>query len=992
VQTGRALIAYIQTYPLMKQSLLILITLLFAGTVYAQIPASNTPRTQTLPPPLPSRQVSGIVKDSTDTTLPGAVVKLTSPHDTISTATNADGIFILKNVKSATFVLTVSSLGYRTQVKRLLNNDAIPRLTLDPIVLKSESQQLKEVVINGTPSITYKIDTIEYKASDYKVRPNATLDELLKKMEGFEIGSDGSVTHQGQAVTKIKLNGKDYGTGDIAQGIQNLPADIIEKAQVVDDYGDQAAHTGIKSGDPQKVLNVTTRADKSVGTTGRLTAQAGDHDRYNAQLFVQRINANQQIGLIGGIQNLVTGIASTGTQGGNGGSGGSPGTALVANPTLNYRDQFGPKVQINSSVGYNLNNRNSTSQSYGNSSTSKSFGSFSDIGNNRTNTNGRQFKFELDYQIDSLNYLQIQPNYSYSTTETSNNSTQDNVTNTYVLDAQGNRIMSNGVPVTTFEHRVTSGVQSTKTPNTTAGALALYVHRFRTPNRALSVQASYNWSNSQSNTDFNNDIRNYGDTTRNILVKDSLAHTLKYSTNVTNATRLSTTYSEPFGKYGRLVFNGQSMHNDHDVNSYTDLIDANGIAHQVDTLAQRYNYATTDTRLTFNYQYQGTKVNLAVGVLLEPYSLSGSKLNAAVGQNVTITQNVFQVLPVFRFSYAWSRTERIALNYTSNIDEPSFSQLEPYTDRSNANNIVVGNPNLKPSLTNGLNLQYNNYFPNSRFNVSVNGNGTYKTNEVTSNVVQVTQILTPAVGTPGTPGYKPAVGKTYNVTNFVNLTGDENIFGNYNISKQLADRRYNLALNGTVNYRYNTFETNNQLAHTTGWSFTERFGPRINPTDNIEINPYVSTSLGRTFNTTIGNPSSTQVTNTLAIDGRFYFFKTYNVHYDARKQFINLTQQNGTGVAIPSITASPLVIDAGFQKEIGQKRQFTITFDVFDILHQNNFIQQTAQNGGVTNTISSSLSRYFLVGFRLNLQKWSGRPTRNGKNMQRRGDGSFIYN
>jgi hypothetical protein len=64
---------------------------------------------------------------------------------------------------------------------------------------------------------------------------------------------------------------------------------------------------------------------------------------------------------------------------------------------------------------------------------------------------------------------------------------------------------------------------------------------------------------------------------------------------------------------------------------------------------------------------------------------------------------------------------------------------------------------------------------------------------------------------------------------------------------------------------------------------------------------------------------------------------------------------------------------------------------VFDILHQNNFVNQSTTATGVTNTISSSLSRYFLIGFRLNLQKWSGRPTRNGRNMQRRGDGSFIY-
>jgi hypothetical protein len=144
-------------------------------------------------------------------------------------------------------------------------------------------------------------------------------------MEGFEVGSDGSVTHQGESITKLKLNGKEYAGGDVAQAIQNLPAEIIEKAQVVDDYGDQAARTGIKDdANRQKILNVTTKADRSVGTTGRIVGQVGNNDRYNAQLFVQRINANQQLGIIGRIQNTVNGVASTGVQGGatNGGGGG----------------------------------------------------------------------------------------------------------------------------------------------------------------------------------------------------------------------------------------------------------------------------------------------------------------------------------------------------------------------------------------------------------------------------------------------------------------------------------------------------------------------------------------------------------------------------------------------------------------------------------------------------------------------------------------------
>src|SRR5690606_39454699 len=91
-------------------------------------------------------------------------------------------------------------------------NDATPRLTLDPIILKTDSRMLDAVIVNGTPAIVYKTDTVEYRASDYVVRQGATVDELLQKMEGMEVGNDGSVTVNGTAVTKARLNGKDiYG-------------------------------------------------------------------------------------------------------------------------------------------------------------------------------------------------------------------------------------------------------------------------------------------------------------------------------------------------------------------------------------------------------------------------------------------------------------------------------------------------------------------------------------------------------------------------------------------------------------------------------------------------------------------------------------------------------------------------------------------------------------------------------------------------------------
>ncbi|MFD2147010.1 carboxypeptidase-like regulatory domain-containing protein [Mucilaginibacter antarcticus] len=174
----------------MRTLLVALIFITLSGKLFAQQPVP--------PPPLPFREVSGVVKDEKGETVPGATITLKSVSDTINTSSNEDGIFVFKNVKKAAFNLTVTNMGSETFLKKYLNSDVAKKLVLDPITLKPSSNQLNEVKINGTPSIVYKTDTVEYRASDYKVRENSTVDELLKKMEGMEVGTDGSLVHQGK--------------------------------------------------------------------------------------------------------------------------------------------------------------------------------------------------------------------------------------------------------------------------------------------------------------------------------------------------------------------------------------------------------------------------------------------------------------------------------------------------------------------------------------------------------------------------------------------------------------------------------------------------------------------------------------------------------------------------------------------------------------------------------------------------------------------------
>jgi hypothetical protein len=964
----------------MIKNLLIIVCLLFAGTcTYAQAPR----RAQALPPPLQLREVSGVIKDTTDNTVIGAVITLVSKKDTIRTASNVDGVFVLKNVKLATFVLTVTSIGYAPTTRKYLNSDIAKHIVLDPIVMRKSSRLLKEVTIDGTPSITYKTDTVEYKASDYKVRANSTVDELLKKMEGMEVGSDGSVTHQGQAITKAKLNGKDYAGGNLAQAIQNLPADIVDKIQVVDDYGDQAARTGVKDGDPQKVLNITTRADRSVGITGRIIGQYGNDDRYNARVFVQRINGNQQIGLIGNLANTVNGVASSGIAGGatNGGGGGTgvgagargsstPGTTKSGGPSINYRDQWSKKIQVVFGYSYNFTNNNSIDSTYGQRYSTHGSSNFATHSLSQRNAINNNLSFELDFNIDSANYLQIGSSYSPFVSYSSSSGSSNSYNNTVNFFDR----VPNSVPAVyaNLQHPVTTGFNSNSNSAPNFSVPVLYQHIFKKARRNISFQGTVGRSTTQVDGEKNNEYRYYADSTLNFPItgSDSLVHELTNRTSINTTLRGSLTYVEPLGQFANFEFNGQTRRSAYDNTALTDSILNNGQVKHLAYLDNIYNYSFTETRVTFNYRFNGIKWNWSLGTTLVPTNLAGTKLNSGIGANVSTSRNDFRIIPVFRFAYSWSRTERFTLTYTGTNNEPSFTQIQPFIDKTDPNNIVYGNPNLKQSFANSITAQYNNYIANSQLNFSGNINATITDDQISSNIVQTQAPL--------------ANGKTKTINNiyYVNENGSHAIVGRYNIAKQLDDRKYNLSLNGNITYNYSVATSNDVEYHNTNWRFDERFGPRINPNENIEINPYIGYDLSRSFTTLKDAMPTSLQTTSLAVDGKMYFLKTYQVNYSVTKSYV-------TGLT--GFNTNPLVINAGFQKEFLAKRNLVFTFDVFDLLHQNNFISQVVTAQGTTNTLSNALSRYFLVGLRLNLQKWSGTPTRNGRKLLRRGDGSFIY-
>jgi Ca-activated chloride channel family protein len=136
-------------------------------------------------------------------------------------------------------------IGYGTETKR--------DVTGSVATINGAPQALKQISINQANVLRGSVAGVD-KSAQGRTNSNQPVAALLNTRPGLEVGLDGSITHQGQTVTRVRVNGKDYAGGNVAQAIQNLPADIANQIQVVDDYGDQANITGIKSGNPTKAI------------------------------------------------------------------------------------------------------------------------------------------------------------------------------------------------------------------------------------------------------------------------------------------------------------------------------------------------------------------------------------------------------------------------------------------------------------------------------------------------------------------------------------------------------------------------------------------------------------------------------------------------------------------------------------------------------------------------------------------------------------------
>ena len=224
---------------------------------------------------LRGRVVDGATEDArTAEALIQASVRVLAAADSSlvkGAVTDASGRFQIANLNPGRYVVEVSYVGYKPQYRNLTVADSDIRLR--PFRLDPQSVALAEAVVKGvrTP-VKVMEDTVEYSAESYRTPPNAVVEDLLKRLPGVEVGSDGKITANGKEVTRILVDGKDFFSDDPTVASRNLPVDMVEKLQVVDRKSDLARMTGVDDGEDETVINLTVKKDRSNGWFGNAEA------------------------------------------------------------------------------------------------------------------------------------------------------------------------------------------------------------------------------------------------------------------------------------------------------------------------------------------------------------------------------------------------------------------------------------------------------------------------------------------------------------------------------------------------------------------------------------------------------------------------------------------------------------------------------------------------------------------------------------------------
>ena len=712
--------------------------------------------------------INGILVDSKDTTelMQANVALLQATKDSTyvtSTVTDFNGVFNLDNVQPGRYYLKCSYIGYDDVVKRVNIGDDGRDVNMGMIALTQNTVVLKETIVMGVKTpITVKEDTIEYNADTYKTQANAVVEDLLKRLPGVEVGSDG----------KITANGKEFFSDDPTMASKNIPADMVDKLQVVDRKSDLARLTGVDDGEDETVINLTVKKGMNNGWFGTVTAGYGTEKRYVGNIIANYFNNGNQFTFTGNANNT-NNVGFT-----DGGAsrfrrfGGDRGitTSQMLGVNFNVGSKEDEHFRMGGDVTYSHTSRDthtSTSrQNIFNDSTSYR-DAFSMALDKTHNIRGN---FRLKWEIDSCNTIDFRPYFSFNFSHSESSDTS--------MTRAGDAMRT---PVNRSLSYYDNHGKSYE-----FGGRFIYNHKFKYhPGRSYSLFVNYEYSNidEDGNTFTLNNYYLRGEEETIDQVYDNLR-----KSNRING-RLS--WTEPLGDIKKAQFLTLSYSANYNVTkankSVYDIIrygnsvmpaprvTQNDIMMGVvlnptmrEMIADTYgNYALQDGVLLseiidvelgdeidrifnedlsndFRNKFFNQEFQIGYQKVTKALNLNaGFSVNSAMSKSTDLINSArnipsrwaWSVAPFARIRYKFSKSRNLAFDYRMRSNQPSIAQLQPVADESNPLNIVIGNPDLKPTFRHRISLRFNDFNQDNQRSIMAMMNVNVQQNSIISTII-----------------------------------------------------------------------------------------------------------------------------------------------------------------------------------------------------------------------------------------------------------------
>lgn len=864
-------------------------------------------------------RIFGKIVDSTNQILPRATTALFVVQDSslFSYDLSDDaGMIELAGIKPGIYRLQINFLGFETWEQLLTIEKGTREINLGDVQLKTKQTLLQtaEISANRVP-ITVKGDTLELSANLVKVQAHDAVEDMLKKMPGMEMDPDGTLKAQGEDIKKIMVDGKEFFGTDIKMALKVLPADAVDKIQIIDKKSDKAEFSGIDDGQREKVLNIKTKPDRQKANFGKSTLGVGPPKQFDLVASTNKFSPKRRL----------TGTLSTNNVNRSGNNdvterGLSDAAALPSggintnlNTGLNFSQELPRKWQI--------------------------------FGNYRLNLSDRK----LDRIARVERYLDDKTIVNQDTSQSNNFSLNQNLNLTFESNRRdtmwgfrlvGGMSMRGGNNQYDFQSLASdqllgprnTSVRNNEGKNETLGGRLEFTFRKRLGKKGRNVNLDLDWDANNSENFSTNQSRNYFFATSTAAEREVLINQQRNTGNGGENWSAQIAFSEPLSKRF-------SLHATY--NYRASASDDNRIVSDVQTTGellineQQSNHLLSDVyrhNTTLALQADYKKVNFGLRTRWENTYLKGGLFL----QEAAVNQHYDYLLPSFNLTYRPKQSKTIQLNLDQSLNLPTIRQLQPVQEVTDALRYYIGNPTLTPELRYNGSLRYNLFEAKKGTTFLLSLNGSLTTDKI-QNVQEVDEELVTKTSPQNVSNDYSTNGNIYYVFPVKAWGVRFSVGSDHGFSRNLTF--INRLQNTTFSRRHGAnLSITNQKQKEWEWSISSRM--------NFTANTYSSNAeLNRNF-----------LQNTLGSYVRRPFGKE---KFIIESQF-NYLLYSGLG---DGFQRSLPIWNAAFSAYVLEGKKGLLRLSAYDLLGKNQGINRNAQLNTLVDEQVNALSRYVMLSF-----------------------------